>query len=260
MSPNATLGSFAEEHGTTDSLSRDSDTGTDGHPPQEKPDQNTQPSDLPLTPEGIEVELPLDSGVPDQYIQEDRHVPLSWIPEYWQEKQSDWNLLPKGSFSIIFDEKHCQHGWPIDSELQTGVYLRGKHGITPPTPVEVDDDLLAAAATTAAQAAHEIVSDYDLTNAPVVGLTKECATSLSVYLDSSVAPRQRVVYTNRSDTTTQLKPTTPGTDGCPPLFRGFTHIRLFNKGSKPHEIYTKAEQPRLSLPDIGWTQTLNNSL
>jgi hypothetical protein len=133
----------------------------------------------------------------------------------------------------------------------------------PPAPVAVDDELLAGAATTAAQAAHKVVSQHHLTDAPVVGLTKECATSLSIYVDSNVGPRQRVVYTNGHDTT--LSPTIPGADESPPLFHGFTKIRLFNKQSggrehPGHEVYTKAEQPRLSLADIGWTQMLNDSL
>ncbi|EMA24889.1 hypothetical protein [Haloarcula marismortui] len=248
MPENATLSGFASEHGTTDSIRSE---------PQERQSEAEADTDTPSP------EPPVDGVVDEQYIFDDRHVSLDQVPEYWLEEQQAWNLIPRGAFSIIFDENHCQHGWPSSDELQTGVYLRGNHQSHPPAPVEVDDELLRGAATTAAQAAYKILSEFNLTDAPLVGLTKECSTSLSIYLDATTKPRQRVVYDSTDPEQSHLPATISGTGDSPPLFHGFPHIRLFNKstGDHPgHEVYVKAEEPRLSLTDIGWTQTLNNSL
>jgi len=247
-----TLTDFAEEHGTTDSIS-DSSTKS-----PEDTDQDTTDSVPPSL-------LPLDGAVDEKYIFADRHVSLNQVPQYWEETQNPWNLIPRGAFSIIFDSTSCQYGWPIESELETGVYLRGKHMSSPPAPVEVDDQLLYGAATTAAQAAYKILSEYDLTNAPVVGLTKESGTSLSIYLDAAKKPRQRTVFESSSPENSELEATIPATENTPALFHGFGHIRLFNQSTKQgdsysgHNVYTEATEPRLSLADIGWTGMLNNS-
>ncbi|RLM94310.1 hypothetical protein D3D01_15720 [Haloarcula sp. Atlit-7R] len=248
-----TLTDFAEEHGTADSISN-SNTDTTGESGEDSPDDIPAPL------------LPLDGAVGEEYIFPDRHVSLNQVPQYWENTRNSWNLIPKGAFSIIFDSTSCQNGWPKDSELQTGVYLRGKHISNPPAPVEVDDQLLCGAATTAAQAAYKILSEYDLTDAPVVGLTKECSTSLSIYLDARKKPRQQTVFHRSAPENSELEATIPPTKQSPALFHGFEHIRLFNKSIKNrsnhpgHEIYTEATKPRLSLDDIGWTGMLNDSL
>jgi hypothetical protein len=250
MPENATLSGFASEHGTTDNIRSK---------PQERQPEAESDTNAPSP------EPPVDGAVDEQYIFDDRHVSLDQIPRYWLEEQQAWNLIPRGAFSIIFDETHCQHGWPTSTDLQTGVYLRGNHQSHPPAPTEADDELLQGAATTAAQAAYKILSEFNLTDAPLVGLTKECSTSLSIYLDATTKPRQRVVYDSTNPEQSHLPATIPGTEDSPPLFHGFSHIRLFNKSTGDrdhpgHEVYVKAEEPRLSLAGIGWTQTLNNSL
>jgi hypothetical protein len=252
MPENATLSGFASEHGTTDNIRSE--------PQEEQPEADADTS-IPSP------EPPVDGAVDERYIFDDRHVSLDQVPEYWLEEQQAWNLIPRGAFSIIFDETHCQHGWPTSTDLQTGVYLRGNHQSHPPAPVETDNELLRGAATTAAQAAYKILSEFNLTDAPLVGLTKECSTSLSIYLDATTKPRQRVVYDSTNPEQSHLPATIPGTEDSPPLFHGFSHIRLFNKSTGDqdrdhpgHEVYVKAEEPRLSLAGIGWTQTLNNSL
>lgn len=244
MSGKASLDSFAQEHGTTDSIREETD---------QRESEDEPPVDIPSP------EPPLEGAIDEEYIHPDRHVNLDHVPEYWQRNADTWNLIPLGEFVVIFDETSCQHGWPNSNELQTGVYLRGRHQSNPPAPVEVDDDLLRGVATTAVQAAHKIVSEYDLTDAPVVGVTKECGTSLSIYLDTGAKPRMRRVYDKRESKRSALPTTIPETDDSPPLFHGFSSIRLFNKGTREHEIYVEAEEPRLSIADIGWTKMLNRS-
>jgi len=265
MSKEITLGEFAEEHGTADDIR--SETTTRQRKSQQPEEGNTSNGggDDDTAATTPTAELPITGSVGERYIHPDRHVEVSQIPRYWRDEQAEWNLIPRGEFAVIFDETTCQHGWPVGTDLQAGVYLRGNHQSSPPAPVGIRDSLLRGAATTAAQAAHKIVSESDLTDAPLVGLTKECATSLSIYLDTPVEPRQRVVYDSTNPEQSHLPATIPGTEDSPPLFHGFSHIRLFNKNTGDrdhpgHEVYIKAEEPRLSLLDIGWTQTLNNSL
>lgn len=258
---NATISEFAKEYGTADPSER-KQTGEDGDAAPGDGQQSAAGGDSEAVDSGaadIEVEYPVTGPVDEEYIRPDGHVPIDRVPKYWEDERVGWNLIPRGRFSVVFDPSGCETGWQReDTVTDEGVYLPDRHVVTPPAPVEVDDQLLSTAVDAALEAARTVLNEYNFTSAPVVAVTKENRTTLDIQVGSNADPRQRELFNSARPDESYLPVTVPATDDSPALFKGFSHVRLFNnKSGKPgHEIYTKATQPRLSLREVGYTSRL----